>query len=300
MYERQLLRELEALRSDVANAAQEHIRPAPIPKPLVVPVLEEPARSGPSSVEPVNRPPEQPQRPQSVPHPQASIPNGNHASDPLGTPPRIQTPLHNTLPSPLSNPSSIARGGAASSGPTPQFLARQAQITAAMSASTSFASMSSAGPSSPRLSLPSSSPVAGPSTPSPTQTSFAKPTPEPAQRGNISTSGLGGRFVDGTQSMFVKPPSKPVGLSNHTQAVVSPSPSSDPLGGDPLFGSNVRASPSLKSPGLTPSSNGHALQNDLDPLSGLKPTYMSQSVRGPSTRSRLDAKEAASKLANMF
>jgi hypothetical protein len=47
--------------------------------------------------------------------------------------------------------------------------------------------------------------------------------------------------------------------------------------------------------------NGNGIiQNDLDPLGLAKPTYMTSSVRVQPTRPRLDAKEAASKLANMF
>jgi hypothetical protein len=104
--------------------------------------------------------------------------------------------------------------------------------------------------------------------------------------------------------MFVKPPSRPAQSVYTTHPTVSPSPSTstDPLGGvDPLLGNTLTPSPLIRSPGLPPPSNGNLLQNDLDPLSGsIKPTYMSQSVRIQPTRPRVDAKEAASKLANMF
>lgn len=44
-----------------------------------------------------------------------------------------------------------------------------------------------------------------------------------------------------------------------------------------------------------------AAQNDgFDPLGQARPSYMSQSMRVTPTRQRLDAREAASKLANMF
>lgn len=48
--------------------------------------------------------------------------------------------------------------------------------------------------------------------------------------------------------------------------------------------------------------NGHAeAENEsLDPLGQGKPNFMSRSLRVQPTRPRLDAKEAASKLANMF
>jgi len=43
------------------------------------------------------------------------------------------------------------------------------------------------------------------------------------------------------------------------------------------------------------------MQSDgLDPLGQARPSYMSQSVRVTPTRQKLDAREAASKLANMF
>ena len=47
--------------------------------------------------------------------------------------------------------------------------------------------------------------------------------------------------------------------------------------------------------------NGRVMQSDgLDPLGQATPSYMTQSVRVTPTRQRLDAREAASKLANMF
>lgn len=42
------------------------------------------------------------------------------------------------------------------------------------------------------------------------------------------------------------------------------------------------------------------LHDDVDPLGLAKPSYMSQSMRVTNNRPRLDAREAASKLANFF
>ncbi|KZT29244.1 hypothetical protein NEOLEDRAFT_1056556 [Neolentinus lepideus HHB14362 ss-1] len=225
MYEKQLLRELEALRPDVNNAANKSVpKPNGVPKPTIVPPLED--HFGP------------PLQPQPQPYSAAAInPNFSAAAVP-----------------PLSGRSSVTHG-----------------------------------------SLPPQSPGAGPSTPSPQQSSFPN-TPV------HSEPPLGGRFMDGTKSMFVKPPSSPLSVVRplSSSAVQNPrsSPAPSPLhsSGDPLLGT---ASPLAHS---VPTANGHVNghANDLDPLGQTKPAYMSASVRVTPQRPRLDAREAASKLANMF
>ncbi|KAF8192458.1 hypothetical protein BJ912DRAFT_1021758 [Pholiota molesta] len=106
----------------------------------------------------------------------------------------------------------------------------------------------------------SQSPGAGPSSPG-----FSQPTvpSKPA----ADEPPLGGRFVDGTKSMFV----------TKTTSVASP---------------------------LTDSSSRGFHSNLLDlrdrPLGNIRPHQMSASMRVQPTRPRLDPREAASKLANMF
>lgn len=194
-----------------------------------------------------------------------------------------------------------------------------------------------AAPSGAPLPLPPQSPGAGPSTPStPAFTLSRNGTPtSPTFGSRVGPNGpaapptgppLGGRLVDGTRSMFLPTSSIPSpGLPRSTTPATNPSssvPSSasaststlpqtpvtpyhekDPLG--PLSpGAQARRNMTLSasfSP-LGPSVNSYANGADVDPIGGLSPLHMSQSVRLPPTptRKRLDAREAASKLANMF
>lgn len=138
-----------------------------------------------------------------------------------------------------------------------------------------------------------SSPVAGPSTG--VRPPLSTPPPRP-----VSLSG--GQFRDGTQSMFVQ--------STSSRGKPLPAASSPPVSQDPLLGTVARytsspnpytASSSLPSP-ATPDTSRRlsASQATFDPLAQLSPTSMSQSMRIQPSRPRLDAKLAASKLANMF
>jgi len=244
MYERQLLRELEALRPDVSNAVKKFV-PAKTngaPRPSYVPPLED-----------FSKP--------SIPRPASATP-----SNPPRAPPAMG-------PAPTRT---------ANGSPQPSLL----PVSPAPSTATF------------RSSLPPQSPGAGPSSPAPQQTSFNSP--------QLGGPPLGGRLVDGTKSMFIQPTASPL----------SPSPSLPRSGSPALSGRTVPDSP-LHAPAST---GPHPLANapasplaggqmprsamspsfgTLDPLTG-KPVSMSQSVRVQPTRPRLDAREAASKLANMF
>ena len=289
MYERQHLRELEALRTDVANADKKHApqKPVSAPRPSYIPPLEDfskPALPRPSSGPPSNSP-----RPASH-----NIPPPLSATASMHSPP-VSGPI---AVSPYTNGSS--------QGP-----------------------LSLGGVSSPvRGPLSPQSPGAGPSSsPAPSQSSFAPPL--------MNGPPLGGRFADGTKSMFVKSLTSPLAGSagtstkplsaglppgsassaTHTglptpvsplHSSVSglpsavPSPTTHPLtgGGDPLSAS-MFVTPSR--PSASGRSNSVSTANDgLDPLGMARPAYMSASVRVQPTRPRLDAREAASKLANMF
>ncbi|KAF8450625.1 Vps5 C terminal like-domain-containing protein [Boletus edulis BED1] len=145
------------------------------------------------------------------------------------------------------------------------------------------------------------SPGAGPST----ARSAIAPSSAP-----ISGPLQGGRFGDGTQSMFVKPtpsafrpaaagPSSssstlPQGsLGGAVQTSTPTSPPSAPLAGtDPLSVSSVVTTNTQQ--------QQQQQQQFLDPLAHLAPVNMSQSMRIQPSRPRLDARVAASKLANMF
>ncbi|KAI0960409.1 hypothetical protein AcW1_004932 [Taiwanofungus camphoratus] len=251
MYERQLLRELEALRPDVNNADKKFIptKSNGAPRPSYVPPLED-----------FSKPPAP--RPASAAGPSLSTQRGPPLVGPV--PPRAA----NVAPQPRPQPTSPA----------------------------------SSASSSLRSPLPPQSPGAGPSSsPAPTYTSFATPL--------LDGPPLGGRFGDGTKSMFVKPsspfvPSSTIPRSGspalpgrampesplHAQVASAPHPlatSTSSIPVDPLTSRPV---------------NGHYSAHagdSLDPLGG-KHAFMSSSVRVQPTRPRLDAKEAASKLANLF
>ncbi|KAJ8086895.1 Vacuolar protein sorting-associated protein 17 [Marasmius tenuissimus] len=279
MYERQLLRELESLRVDVSGAAKK-VEPTvlKVPKPSIIPPLEDESRphlhQSQSAIEPprsngfFNHPappmPASHQPPGAIPsHPQPY----NH--DPLS-----QQPIGAASKNPLSDTQSQFRTPPPSAPPTAvqSFAARQTY---------SSPSFRPASPASPQL--PPQSPGAGPSSPVP-KTPVVEDGPP-----------LGGKFVDGTKSMFVKSTSSPL---------ASPMPgsssqfSSPRIGGDPLTGSmsSIPVRPSSSMDGIPQ----RALANDLDPLGMVKTTNMASSVRVTPQRPRLDAREAASKLANMF
>jgi len=252
MYEKQLLRELEALRPDVNNAAKKVMPQANgIPRPSVIPPLED-----------FSRPP----APRS-----ASVFPSNSSLTGHG-PPSATLPYGRPAPQ-TANPATSSFARQPPSGPLTPGVAPPSQTYTRQ------------GP------LPPQSPGAGPST-SPGPITFAPP---PEDEGPP----LGGKFVDGTKSMFVKPPTTPSPLGPTTPSTASqftPTVHS-PLHSNPLGRSTTM--PSVEAAPRGP--NGRSMQSDgLDPLGQARPSYMSQSVRVMPTRQRLDAREAASKLANMF
>lgn len=271
MYERQLLKELEALRVDVSNAAKKVIPPMNgVPKPTIIPPLEEYHEPRPINAHPGLHPSGFQRSP--------NLYQTSHSTHlPAGAPPQRPASLQDPASQRLLSPEQRHQPY-----PTANVQTYDSQ-RAPLSPPANYAS--------PRPGIPPQSPGAGPSSPAPNYTSFAKtPLDEPP---------LGGRFVDGTKSMFIKP----------TQALQSPPPSSsatfegrtgltDPLGADPL------RRPATASPlheGFSRHMNGQGPQgNSFDPLGHIKPHQMSSSMRVQPSRPRLDAREAASKLANMF
>ena len=111
---------------------------------------------------------------------------------------------------------------------------------------------------------------------------FVKPSPSPLTSGPPLSA-----------SAIVQHPTTAPGPLGPLGAPATTNGASDPLLGAPLGGSSA----------AVPSSSGQhpaSLQNGLDPLGQFKPAFASASVRVNPARPRLDAKEAASKLANMF
>jgi hypothetical protein len=145
--------------------------------------------------------------------------------------------------------------------------------------------------------IPAQSPGAGPS---------SAMSQDTRARTSVNDPPLGGRFVDGTKSMFVKSTQSP-----HPASIPTSASSSSSFSGRPLHHSQV-VSPLHNDPLVRPAAdplsstpsrvmNGQAtLSNGVDPLGHLTPSQMSSSMRIQPTRPRLDPREAASKLANMF
>ncbi|KAI0053731.1 hypothetical protein FA95DRAFT_1552239 [Auriscalpium vulgare] len=247
MYERQLLRELETLRPDVAQSNAKHLPKANgVPKPTVIPPLED-----------FNKPPPPPEptlnRTASQVAPVARVAPGVTSS--ISSPTPSGRSSFSQPPLPPQSP------GAGSS--RPPVIMQQ--------------------PPRPPLTSGSTAPAAAPS---PVQV----PNNEPP---------LGGRFVDGTKSMFVKPvmssPLAPSSSQSQRFAPVSAGlpPTADPLSAFP--GPSPLTADPIQRPATA---NGMSAPEGLDPLGYMRPAYMSASVRVQPTRPRLDAREAASKLAN--
>jgi hypothetical protein len=323
MYERQRLRELEALRTDIANADKKYVPVTATPRPSYIPKLDEDAHHP---------------RPPPVPKPQAAV------GPPLGP------PLANTTPSPSTHAHAHA--------PQSPLLRSTGGTVGGVTLPSKLMSSHSLPPQSPGAG-PSTTP--SPSASSFGRRDSIPPRPSSAAATIPNHTGgppLGGRLMDGTRSMFISHSSA---MSASTSSLVSPrlgvnsgatqgplapsapqspgssvataaSPAKDPLG--PLGGNAqyVRTTPSTpitssaQSPlarssftaaidplgGVPATSNGvnghespHTIaspSSSVDPLGGGQAKYMTQSMRLPNTpaRPRLDPREAASKLANMF
>jgi hypothetical protein len=311
MYERQLLKELEALRTDIANAAKRVLPSAAgPPKPKIVPPLED-YHDHPRSA---------PVRPTvNGFHPQSqNAPTPSHISYPTGAPTNPNfTPRPPLSADPLaasqiasinkSIPSAPAQLQAPPISAEPLGSATSSNTTTAVAQQQLLAASSTTpAPISPRFyPLPPSVQQ----TPAPSPPLSAQP---PSVGSSTPRSPLHepplGSFGDGSKSMFVKPSAtshphihQPSGLSASTSILhgapqqpydplrsgVAPRTTASPLHQDPLNTGPAGFRQHQSGPGF-------------DPLVQVQSRPMSQSMRVQSTRPRLDAREAASKLANMF
>ncbi|KAA1466597.1 hypothetical protein DENSPDRAFT_862583 [Dentipellis sp. KUC8613] len=275
MYERQLLRELESLRPDINNvdgkAPPPELPNGAVPRPTIVPPLED--FSKPLSA------PAQHTRPATDTFSNFSGRSGNQV-------------LPSSSTSSIHSPSLSGRSGVSTTPLPPQSPGAGSSKSSILPPSQNAAAYqrvpfgSVTAPTSPATSLPATG---------------LPPANEPP---------LGGRFADGTKSMFVKPVT-PSPLASSTPAPAAapaqPSVPTDPLTGQPIPGaapSPIAPSDPIQRPATStgmhalPPTNGAA--DALDPLGQARPTYLSASVRVQPSRPRLDAREAASKLANMF
>jgi hypothetical protein len=285
MYEKQLLRELEALGPDVDNAAKVVPISNGAPKPpAVIPPLED-----------FSLPPPVP-RSESLPPP---LPK------PAVRPPPIHPPASSAYnpDRPLTSSSTLPsiQQDMRSASFNQSYVERNHLPSTPLSANQSFGSGDPLSSSSSRTLEPQRQPLSSPpppvtvSTLPTTPTSAAVPSPlagdEPP---------LGGRLVS-SKSIFVKSTSSPLSAS-------FPSPSNSTFGQGPLqraqaanMGSAGTLGRAVTSPLASPSTNGYPTHEAaFDPLGQAKVTSMSSSLRVQPSRPRLDAREAASKLANMF
>lgn len=319
-YERQRLRELEALRPDFSNANKTHVPAAPAPRPAFIPKLEEEVKPAP--------PPVRAATPQGVHaghpaivaahHAQAHIPSPLAPAPPSKSPLPVQSPgagpsspTYPALPSSLV--SSSASSPALSPAPTgPPLGGRFIDGTRSMflTPSATLAASTSQPNMGPRPNPLSTTAMF-------TNVSGNGPPLGPSASSNAKAPGAASPFTATVTSPTSTPlPSTPLATSASTTAL-PPTPrspayhESDPLGPLGSTASTPRSA-TLTSSSFSPLGpavqglNGHTSpailrrDSDLDPLGLARPGYMSQSLRLPPKpqRPRLDAREAASKLAN--
>jgi len=262
MYERQSLKELETLRSDVANAAKKVSFPSTgPPKPKVILPLEDYS----------DHPRSAPIAPTTNGVHVAAPPTPSNTFNPRSKPALLVDPLANSQ-SQQSAPSQIQTFPGLDNPLSPSSLVASQQTAV----------------STPTLVSPETQ-VLPPST----QQTKVAPVQLPGVGSSSHQSLLHAppldRFDDGSRT-------RPAAASTSqliTATLVGSSQTFDPL--------RSNAIPQVTA---TSSSNASTLQSQqaagIDPLSQVRSQQMAQAPRMQPTRSRLDAREAASKLANMF
>lgn len=296
MYERQLLRELEALRIDVNSAAKKVIPVANgAPRPTVVPPLEDdlpvplPAPPPPSSAPALN----------GYHRPTSEVQVARSDYDPLGGGNNAHTRQQSIAgpPTPSKDQTAFQRAAPVSAPPT--------QHSHTQLPTPTTGNKPGPEPTLPPTNQPVVRPASLVSTPieaapardgpplggklvASTLSRSAQKSPLPELRRDTASPPLGGTLVDGNRSSF------PQRSAPQRQ---KPTINSPIYVGDPLLGGSVIESPTNSSRSTKDLTS--PLVNDLDPL-GLSRPIQSNTVRATPSRPRLDAREAASKLANMF
>ncbi|KAH8113330.1 Vps5 C terminal like-domain-containing protein [Phellopilus nigrolimitatus] len=275
-YERQRLRELESLRPDF-KAADSKFIPATTgpPRPAFIPKLEDDIKPAP----PVRSSPVAPQNP----------PLGTAASfrpPHLGPVPPIKTVVTGPLPpqspgagpSTPTNPHSSRTGSPFLPAPTPS---AGPPLGGRLVDGTKSMFITPTSPSASSNFTPALAPT------SPTYAPNGPPSPTPTV--HTPSAATSPSPLTPTPSVYHETdPLGPLGSTAQVRRTVITSSFASPLG------------PDVSSSNVLP--NGHVQRDEVDPLGLGKPRYMSQSMHLPPKpqRPRLDAREAASKLANMF
>lgn len=275
------MRELEALRSDISNAAKKVVPVANgAPKPSIVPPLED-------------------DRPHPQPAPSAPLENGFQRQIQTQPPHTAGISQNSFIPHHVpAQPNAFSTQSPLPLSQTPS--GRQDPFSTASSRSftpTQALPSPTSSHTFARQQLLPQSPGAGPSSP------VVPINPGIPARQAVDEPPLGGRFVDGTKSMFVpkstsSPRPSPLSFSSSVSNIAVPSSTApfDPLRSD----SYPSISSPLQNAGLRGPSQQPSRPQQIDPLGLGTPHTMTGSLRIQPTRPRLDAREAASKLANMF
>jgi len=258
MYERQSLKELETLRSDVANAAKVSSPSTGPPKPKVILPLED------YSDHPRSAPIASTTNSGRV----ATPPTPSDTFNPRFRPALSVDPLPNSQ-SQQSAPSQVQAFPGLDDPLSPSFLVAPQQTV-----------------STPTLVSPGTQVL-----PPPTQQTKVAPVRFPGVASSSYQSPLHAppldRFDDGSR---IRPAAASTSQST-TATLVGSSQTFDPL--------RSSAQVTATSPSNTSMFQGQQAAG-IDPLSQVRSQQMAQATRTQPTRPRLDAREAASKLANMF
>lgn len=282
MYERQLLKELDALRPDISSAADKMTPQADgAPKPTVILPLEEPplpklapppvknAQNSPPLTTPSFSTSQIPDAPPTIPAPRPGLPPLQQPSPEIV---RSMTSPQPTSPQrPVKSNNDPLLGNRFVDGTRSMFVRPPQFHTPSTVTSSTSASV-----------LPTSAPTPPPLAPKVLPPSVV--VQQEVQK-NYDPLSNPGRAIARASSTPIEPPkqSEPVG----------PLGPLGPLGPTPTYGNGAMMTQSVIVQPTPKPSDG------LDPLGMAKPTNLSASMRGPQ-RPRLDPREAASKLANMF
>ena len=285
MYERQLLKELEALRPDVGGTADKVVLQADgAPKPTVILPLEEPPLPRPAPPPAKNTPNSPPLMAPSfstsrIPDPSPTIPGPRPGLPPLQQPsPEIVRSVTSPQPTspqrPVKSNNDPLLGNRFVDGTRSMFVRPPQFHTPSTITSSTSASV-----------VPNSTPAPPPPAPKVLPPSVV--VQQEVQK-NYDPLSNPGRAIARASSTPIEPPkqSEPVGP-------MGPLGPLGPLGPTPTHGNGPMMSQSVIVQS-TPRPN-----DGFDPLGMAKPTSLSASIRGPQ-RPKLDPREAASKLANMF
>ena len=293
MYERQLLKELETLRPDIGGAADKVVpQPNGVPKPTVILPLEEPLthKPTPSTKNTPNSPPlttpsfstsRIPDAAPAIPGPRPGLPPLHQPgpeivrsmTSPQPTSPQRTAPV----PPPVNSNNDPLLGNRFVDGTKSMFVGRSPQFHTPSTIT------------SPNLStLPNPTPAPPPPVPKVLPPSVVVQQEVQKNYDPLSNGSPGRVITRASSTPIIEPLKQP--------EPVTPAGPLGPLG--PLGPTSTRGNGPMMTQSVmvqpTPKPD-----DGLDPLGMAKPTYMTASMKAPQ-RPRLDPREAASKLANMF